>query len=52
MYLTAILKAADTRLALDMNMDLKYYPFSERFQFWRPERRNKEQNKSWGGKQL
>jgi len=45
MYLTVILKAAATRLELDLNMDLKYYLFSEHFQFSRPER-SKALNKS------
>lgn len=52
MCLRAILKAAATRLGLDMNMDLKCYLFSENFQFSRPERRRKEQHKNQGGKRL
>lgn len=43
MCLRAILKAAASRLELDMNMDLKCYLFSENFQFSRPGRRRKEQ---------
>lgn len=52
MYLTVILKAAVTRLELDMNMDFKHNIFSEHFQFSRPERRSEKQNKSRGGRSL
>lgn len=51
MFLTVILKAAVTRLELDMNMDFKHNIFNEHFQFSRPER-SKEQNKSRGGRSL
>ena len=48
--MTVILKAAVTRLELDMNTDLKHNIFSEHFKFSRPERSKEQKNR--GGQSL